>query len=92
MLRKGDQAIVVVGEEQARSKTMDAALLNAFDNDGLSAQQVLLPSNASPRLDTTKLPLVQLRTASSSILLSVAAVSILSKYSMQQTEMPPSCS
>ncbi|KAH8750623.1 uracil phosphoribosyltransferase-domain-containing protein [Hyaloscypha sp. PMI_1271] len=68
-----NQAIVVVGEEQARSKTMDAALLNAFDNDGLSAQQVLLPSNASPRLDTTKLPLVQLRTASSSMLLSVAA-------------------
>jgi len=56
MLRKADQAIVVVGEEQA----MDAALLNAFDNDGLSAQQALLPSNASPRLDTTKLPLVQL--------------------------------
>ncbi|PMD56107.1 uncharacterized protein K444DRAFT_632542 [Hyaloscypha bicolor E] len=60
MLRKADQAIVVVGEEQTRSKTMDAALLNAIDNGGLSAQQVLLPSNVSPRLDTTKLPLIQL--------------------------------
>jgi uracil phosphoribosyltransferase/phosphoserine phosphatase/adenylate kinase len=60
MLSEADQAIVVVGEEQTRSKTMDAALLNAIDNDSLSAQQALLPSNASPRLDTTKLPLIQL--------------------------------
>ncbi|KAH6664455.1 uracil phosphoribosyltransferase-domain-containing protein [Halenospora varia] len=60
MLSKADQAIVVVGEEQTRSKTMDAALLNAIDNDGLQARQALLPSNASPRLDTTKLPLIQL--------------------------------
>ncbi|KAG9232539.1 uracil phosphoribosyltransferase-domain-containing protein [Amylocarpus encephaloides] len=60
MLSKADQAIVVVGEEQTRSKTMDAAVLSAVDNDGLSAKQALLPSNASPRLDTTKLPLIQL--------------------------------
>ncbi|KAG0636937.1 uracil phosphoribosyltransferase-domain-containing protein [Tuber brumale] len=60
MLSKADQAIVVVGEEQTRSKTMDAALLNAIDNDGLRARQALLPSNAPPRLDTTKLPLIQL--------------------------------
>ncbi|KAF8243481.1 hypothetical protein K440DRAFT_55619 [Wilcoxina mikolae CBS 423.85] len=60
MLSKADQAVVVVGEEQTRSKTIDAALLNAIDNDGLRARQALLPSNASPRLDTTKLPLVQL--------------------------------
>jgi phosphoserine phosphatase/adenylate kinase len=60
MLSKADQAIVVVGEEQTRSKTMDAALLNAIDNDGLQARQALLPSNASPRLDTTKLPKIQL--------------------------------
>jgi uracil phosphoribosyltransferase len=60
MLSKADQAIVVVGEEQTRSKTMDAALLNAIDNGGLPARQALLPSNASPRLDTTKLPLIQL--------------------------------
>jgi len=60
MLSKADQAIVVVGEEQTRSKTMDAALLNAIDNDGLRARQALLPSNVPPRLDTTKLPLIQL--------------------------------
>ncbi|KAI9776078.1 MAG: hypothetical protein M1839_000591 [Geoglossum umbratile] len=60
MLSKADQAIVVVGEEQTRSKTMDAALMKAIDNDGLRARQAVLPSNASPRLDTTKLPLIQL--------------------------------
>ena len=60
MLSKADQAIIVVGEEQTRSKTMDAALMNAIDNDGLRARQALLPGNASPRLDTTKLPLIQL--------------------------------
>ena len=60
MLSKADQAIVVVSEEQTRSKTMDAALANAIDNDGLRARQALLPSNASPRLETTKLPLIQL--------------------------------
>ena len=60
MLSKADQAIVVVGEEQTRSKTMDAALMHAIDVDGLRARQAVLPSNASPRLDTTKLPLIQL--------------------------------
>jgi uracil phosphoribosyltransferase/phosphoserine phosphatase len=60
MLGKAHQAIIVVGEEHIRSKTMDAALLDAIDNEGLGARQVLLPSNASPRLDTAKLPLVRL--------------------------------
>jgi uracil phosphoribosyltransferase len=60
MLIKANQAIVVVGEEETRSKTMDVALMNAIDNDGLRARQAVLPSNASPRLDTTRLPLIQL--------------------------------
>ena len=60
MLNKADQAIVVVGEEHSRSKTMDAALMTAIDTDGLRARQALLPSTASPRLDTIKLPLIQL--------------------------------
>lgn len=60
MLNKANQAIVIVGEEQTRSKTMDLALSTAIDKDGLRARQALLPSNASPRLDTTRLPLVQL--------------------------------
>lgn len=60
MLCMADQAIVVVGEKQARSKTMDTALMNAIDHEGLLARQTLLPNNVSPRLDTTKLPLIQL--------------------------------
>lgn len=60
MLNEADQAIVVVCEEQTRSKSMDAALRNAIDYGGLRARQVLLPSNVSPRLDNTKLPVMQL--------------------------------
>jgi uracil phosphoribosyltransferase len=39
---------------------MEEALRQAIDNGGLSARQALLPSTSSPRLDTTKLPIVQL--------------------------------
>ncbi|MCJ1310708.1 hypothetical protein MMC25_004374 [Agyrium rufum] len=60
MLGKADQAVVVVGDEEKRSKTMDAALANAIDNDGLQARQFVLPSDAAPRLDTIKLPLILL--------------------------------
>lgn len=59
MLQKADQAMVVIGEEETRSKSMDAALADAVENHGFQARQVLLPCNASPRLDTTRLPLVQ---------------------------------
>ncbi|PGH23795.1 hypothetical protein AJ80_02225 [Polytolypa hystricis UAMH7299] len=59
MLSEADQAIVVVGEENMRSKTMDKHLLNAI-NEGLQARQILLPNTASPRLDTAKLPPVEL--------------------------------
>lgn len=60
MLKVADQAVVVVGDEKIRSKSMDAALSTAIDQDGLQAFQVTLPSSASPRLNTTKLPLVRL--------------------------------
>jgi uracil phosphoribosyltransferase/phosphoserine phosphatase len=60
MMHEAHQAIVVVGEAHCRSKTMDGELLDAVDNAGLRARQALLPSNAPPRLDTTKLPLVRL--------------------------------
>ncbi|KAL9026977.1 MAG: hypothetical protein Q9196_004437 [Gyalolechia fulgens] len=60
MLKEADQAIVVVGEEQTRSKSMEAALTSAIDNDGLRARQLLLPSTAKPRLDTMKLPVTHL--------------------------------
>lgn len=60
MLGEADEAIVVVGEEYARSKSMEAALKNAIDNEGLQARQAVLPSNVPPLLDTLKLPLVEL--------------------------------
>lgn len=60
MLKKADHAIIVVGDEDKRSQMMDAALLNAIDNDGLRARQVLLPKDALPRLNITKLPVVDI--------------------------------
>lgn len=60
MFSKADRAIVVVGEEHTRSKRMDKKLTKAIDWDGLKAKQALLPNTASPRLDTAKLPLVDL--------------------------------
>ena len=60
MLGEAHEAVVVVGEEHTRSTTMEKDLLHAIENDGLRASQVLLPPNASPRLDATTLPLVQI--------------------------------
>ncbi|KAI1779615.1 hypothetical protein F4818DRAFT_436919 [Hypoxylon cercidicola] len=60
MLKIADRAVVVVGDENTRSKSMDSALLQAVDNDGLKAHQVLLPATVPPRLDATKLPIIQL--------------------------------
>jgi soluble P-type ATPase len=60
MLKKANQAIIVVGKESARSKTMDTALLNAIDSEGFQGRQVVLPNSAEPRLETAKLPLIQL--------------------------------
>ena len=58
MLRWADQAIVVVGDEHTRSKTMETALNEAIDKEGLRAHQVLLPSNSTIRLDAVKLPVI----------------------------------
>ncbi|KAL2818252.1 uracil phosphoribosyltransferase-domain-containing protein [Aspergillus cavernicola] len=60
MMAVANEAIVVVGEEQFRSKSMDRELLAAIDKDGLRARQALLPSNCPLRLDTAKLPVVDL--------------------------------
>ena len=60
MLHMANIAFIVVGEEHTRSATMDHALTDAIDSGGLGAKQVLLPATASPRLDTTKLPLIKL--------------------------------
>ncbi|OAL44871.1 hypothetical protein IQ07DRAFT_663182 [Pyrenochaeta sp. DS3sAY3a] len=60
MLTNASRAIVVTGDEESRSTSMDAALEDAIDRGELRAHQVLLPSHASPRLSTSKLPLIRL--------------------------------
>ncbi|KAI5864693.1 uracil phosphoribosyltransferase-domain-containing protein [Durotheca rogersii] len=60
MLSQADKAVVVVGEEGSRSKSMDAALLEAVSRGGLQARQMLVPNNVPPRLDIDKLPLIDL--------------------------------
>lgn len=61
MLSEAHEAIVVVGEEQKRSRSMDGVLGEAITKRGLRARQVLLPASCSHRLDTVTLPLVCLR-------------------------------
>lgn len=63
MLIQADRAIVVVGDEDSRSKSMEASLRDAIKTQGLAASQLLLPSTATPRLDSVKLPLIQLTQA-----------------------------
>lgn len=60
MLQRADEAVVVVGNEPNRSKTMDPALLGAIDRDGLRACQIRMPVTAPPRLSKGKLPLADL--------------------------------
>lgn len=60
MLSRADEAIVVVGEEAARSKTMNVDLSNAIRDGALRASQVLLPRHVSPRLDLSQLPSVEM--------------------------------
>lgn len=60
MLRNANQAIVVTGDETTRSKSMDPLLEKAIEQKSFHPRQVLLPDTASPRLDTTKLPLVEI--------------------------------
>lgn len=59
MFKEAHEAVVVVGESHSRSKSMDSALSAALDA-GLRARQVLLPASAMPRLDTTRLPVMEL--------------------------------
>ncbi|KAK5166263.1 uncharacterized protein LTR77_008524 [Saxophila tyrrhenica] len=58
MLLQADRAIVVVGE--GGSTTMDGKLRPAIDLNGLKARQLLVPKTATPRLDTTSLPPIDL--------------------------------
>jgi uracil phosphoribosyltransferase/phosphoserine phosphatase len=60
MMITADRAVVVVGEEGARSTTMDAKLSEAIESAGLRAQQVVLPPTAAHRLDTKVLPVTNM--------------------------------
>lgn len=63
MLKEADQAIVVVGDEGTRSKTMDDALAVAIQRDTLNFRQVLLSSSVPPRLNPSILPVVKINDA-----------------------------
>lgn len=58
MLQEADEAVVVVGDKETRSKAMDEELPIFIRNHGLRAHQFLLPRNAPPRLDISTLPLI----------------------------------
>ncbi|KAL8878645.1 MAG: hypothetical protein Q9192_008401, partial [Flavoplaca navasiana] len=57
MLNKADRAVVIVGDELTRSRTMDAALKTAINEHGLRPVQINLPNTSLPR---PGLPRVQL--------------------------------
>lgn len=65
MLLAADEGIVVVGEEQARSRSMEDALSTAIGQLSINGppqthnlRQMLIPTTVTPRLDTSRLPLV----------------------------------
>ncbi|KAK0109401.1 hypothetical protein ONS95_002099 [Cadophora gregata] len=60
MLSTADQAIVVVGDEKTRSRTMDLGLFNVIRDGRLQARQAVLPSDSMPRLNTSMLPLISI--------------------------------
>lgn len=60
MLARADEAIVVVGHEQTRSQSMEVALSEAISSGILQARQCLLPKTVSPRLNTARLPIVDI--------------------------------
>ncbi|EFE39764.1 hypothetical protein TRV_05500 [Trichophyton verrucosum HKI 0517] len=56
MLKLADRGIVVVGPEATRSKSMDAALVEAIECGGVRLKQVVLPPTTPMRLDFKRLP------------------------------------
>ncbi|KAK0710675.1 uracil phosphoribosyltransferase-domain-containing protein [Lasiosphaeris hirsuta] len=61
MMKAACQAMVMVGDEKLRSKTMDQALAATIERGELpSVAQLLLPPSSPPRLDTTKLPAIDI--------------------------------
>ena len=66
MLQAADEGVVVVGVELARSKSMEDALSRAIKPNANGSphdhnlRQALIPHTIIPRLDTTRLPLIDL--------------------------------
>lgn len=60
MLTQADRAVVVVGDEQTRSRRMERELVRAIKEGRFSGHQAILARAASPRLNTTVLPSVDL--------------------------------
>lgn len=61
MLTKADGAVIVVGDENSRSSTMDEELMGAINKTTtFKPRQALLPSNVPPRLDISKVPQIDL--------------------------------
>ncbi|KIV89996.1 hypothetical protein PV10_07346 [Exophiala mesophila] len=56
MMKVADEAFIIVGDKETRSKSMDDVLAKAITEDGFWANQVLMTPNATPRLDTTEFP------------------------------------
>ncbi|KAL3463280.1 uracil phosphoribosyltransferase-domain-containing protein [Aspergillus heterothallicus] len=63
MLSAADEALIVVGEETTRSKSMDEALALAISTN--EARQILLPNDSSttPRLTPAQLPIIDITSA-----------------------------
>ncbi|KAK8063505.1 hypothetical protein PG996_008157 [Apiospora saccharicola] len=61
MFQQADQAVVVVGEPNLRSKSMEEALKTSIDNDGLRARQLLSPSHVAPIVGIDQVPVMTLR-------------------------------
>ncbi|KAK8000848.1 uracil phosphoribosyltransferase-domain-containing protein [Apiospora marii] len=61
MFQQADQAVVVVGAPDLRSKSMEGALRNAIDNDGIRVKQLLLPSHVAPIVGIDQAPVMSLQ-------------------------------
>lgn len=60
MLQAANQAIVVTGNKALRSASMDEVLTRSIGKAGFWPRQAVLPSNATARLDVSRMPVVQL--------------------------------
>jgi uracil phosphoribosyltransferase/adenylate kinase/phosphoserine phosphatase len=63
MLKQAERAYVVVVDEKNRSKSMEKELFSALQN-GLKANQIVLPHTNPPRLDFVRLPEAWIQTFS----------------------------